>query len=61
VCNNYEMSSETASSLIDVLVMLLEQGCDPTLGNVVGYTPLDAALSPTAWALLCSALERVKK
>ena len=57
-CNNYKMSHELASSVIDILVVLLKQGCDPTLGNVVGYTPLDAALSPTALPLLFSALER---
>jgi hypothetical protein len=56
-CNTYNMSSEVESSLIKILVMLLGY-CDPTLSNVVGYTPLDAAFSPTAWPLLCSALER---
>jgi hypothetical protein len=57
-CNNYKMSHESMTSIIDILVMLLDRGCDPTLGNVVGYTPLDAALSPTAWPILCSALEK---
>jgi hypothetical protein len=54
------MSGEAESSLIGILVTLLDY-CDPTSSNVVGYTPLDAALSPTAWVLFCSALKRVGK
>jgi len=50
------MSNKAASSLIDVFVVLLEQGCDPTLDN------FDAALSPIAWwTLLCSALEKAEE
>jgi hypothetical protein len=57
-CNNYNMSVELGDSLVEILVMLLEKGCEPTLSNKVGYTPIDAALSPTAWPLFCRALER---
>lgn len=55
-CNNYEMSSENYEALVRLIKRLLEQ-CEPTSRNIVGYTPLDAALSPTAWPLLCTALE----
>lgn len=58
-CNNHNMPSSLAESLIEILVTLLEKGCDPTLGNKVGYTPIDAAFSPVAWPLFCCALERV--
>lgn len=60
-CNNYNMCSETASSLIDILVVLLNNGCSPALSNIKEYTPIDAALSPTAWPLFCCALERAGK
>ncbi len=60
-CNNYKMSIETASSIVNVLLVLLEQGCDPTLGNIVGYTPIDAGMSPAAWTLLYSAIVAAKK
>jgi hypothetical protein len=60
-CNNYKMNDEFAGSIVDLLVRLIEQGCDPTLGNIVGYNPVDAALSPTAWPLWCSALVGAKK
>jgi hypothetical protein len=58
-CNHYLMASETADSLVDILAVLLERGCSPILANTEGYTPLDAAMSPTAWTLLCRALEKV--
>jgi len=54
-CNNYEMSIENYEALIRLINRLLEQ-CELTSSNIVGYTPLDAALSPTAWPLLCTAL-----
>jgi hypothetical protein len=60
-CNNYKMNAKFAGSIVDLLVLLIEQGCDPTLSNVVGYNPVDAALSPTAWPLWCSALVGAKK
>jgi hypothetical protein len=58
-CNNFNMSSESAEAIIEILVALLEKGCDPTLGNMVASTPVDAALSPTAWPLFCRALKKV--
>jgi hypothetical protein len=60
-CDNNEMDLKSKKATINILVKLLDKGCDPTSPNVVGYTPLDAALSPTAWSLLCSALEEVGK
>ena len=60
-CNNHNMSIELEQSLIGILVTLLENGCEPTLSNEVGYTPIDAALSPTAWTLFCRALKRAGK
>jgi hypothetical protein len=47
-CNNYNMSIESAEAMIEILVALLEKGCDPTLCNLVAFTPVDAAFSPTA-------------
>jgi len=60
-CDNNEMDPASKKATINILVMLLDRGCDPTSPNVVGYTPLDAALSPIAWPLFCSALEKVGK
>jgi hypothetical protein len=54
-CNNYEMGNENCRAFIGLICRLLEK-CELTSSNIVGYTPLDAALSPTAWPLLCAAL-----
>lgn len=58
-CNNREMSKTRADAFIDLLASLLQQGCDPTQENREGYTPFDAALSPTVWPIFCAALKKV--
>ena len=60
-CNNYTMDNLRAESLVTVLVTLLRRDCDPTGLNCVGFTPIDAAMSPTAWPLVCHALARAGK
>lgn len=55
-CNNFCMSSIKAKGYTDLLVTLLRKGCSTFLRNDIGYTPIDLALSPTAWVLWCDAL-----
>jgi hypothetical protein len=61
-CNHYRMSKKEAEELTELIMALLggfhKQISYPTLGNIEGSTPFDAALSPTAWVLWCNALER---
>jgi hypothetical protein len=59
-CNNYRMSKKTADRAVSILVKLIKKGCDPAEKNIIGYTPVDAALSPTAWPLFCKALDSKK-
>src|SRR5437762_9464399 len=62
VITNYIMSKKGAEELTKLIIELLRgfhnQISYPTLGNKKGFTPFDAALSPTAWVLWCNALER---
>jgi hypothetical protein len=55
-CNNYRMSKRTRNRVVSILEKLIKKGCDPAEKNINGYTPVDAALSPTAWPLFCQAL-----
>jgi hypothetical protein len=58
-CNNHGIKVKSKDDIVNMLVVLLEKNCDPLLSNVVGFTPLDAAMSPVAWPLFCRALDIV--
>ncbi len=48
-CNDYTVDDTLVESLISTLELLVRKGCDPNLENIVGCTPVDAAMSPAAW------------
>ncbi|KAK1751127.1 hypothetical protein QBC47DRAFT_84623 [Echria macrotheca] len=56
-CNNFAMGPSMADEYVKLLCRLMEKGCDPTRGNMYGFTAVDAAMSPTAWPLFCRALK----
>ncbi|KAK3374720.1 ankyrin repeat-containing domain protein [Podospora didyma] len=58
-CSIPNLSRAVKARIVDFVVRLIGAGCDPVEGNVVGYTPIDAAMSPVGWPLLCVALEKV--
>ncbi|KAL4898172.1 ankyrin repeat-containing domain protein [Aspergillus ambiguus] len=48
-----------ATSLESRLVLLLQEGCDPSLRDVYGHTPSDFAMgSPKVWFQWCMAIEK---
>jgi len=55
-CNRWVMSEAEQESVLELIVDLLQRGCDPCLINVGKRTPSDYALSPAAWPIWCSAL-----
>lgn len=58
-CNIPSLSDDTREQIIGLLSRMIQQGVDPTRGNKLGYNSIDAAMSPSAWPLLCKALRRV--
>jgi hypothetical protein len=57
-CSNPDLTNAKKHLLTDLLARLIRVGLDPLIGNHVGFTPVDAAMSPRVWPLLCSALRR---
>ncbi|KAK4159919.1 hypothetical protein QBC43DRAFT_326346 [Cladorrhinum sp. PSN259] len=57
-CSVPNTSQETKARIVDVLERLILKGCDPVTGNIRGYTPIDAAMSPVAWPIFCAAIAK---
>ncbi|KAK4447341.1 ankyrin repeat-containing domain protein [Podospora aff. communis PSN243] len=57
-CSNPDLTNANKELVISLLARLICAGLDPLVGNHVGFTPIDAAMSPRVWPMLCSALRR---
>jgi len=58
-CSVQQPEEYEKGRIISFLARLLQGGLDPVAGNEVGWTPIDAAMSPVAWAYLCKAMRQV--
>ncbi|KAK3312285.1 hypothetical protein B0H66DRAFT_595883 [Apodospora peruviana] len=58
-CSRQNLPKEEKEGITNLLAQLMTQGLDPVARNNVGYTPIDAAMSPAVWPLLCSALKQI--
>ncbi|KAK4183880.1 hypothetical protein QBC35DRAFT_541754 [Podospora australis] len=57
-CSIPNIDAPIRKRIVSLLVGLTQRGCDPVEGNIAGYTPIDAAMSPVAWPLLCTAMNQ---
>ncbi|KAK0610779.1 ankyrin repeat-containing domain protein [Immersiella caudata] len=57
-CSKPDLADTDKEAVICLLARLISEGLAPLIGNIVGFTPIDAAMSPRVWPLLCSALKR---
>lgn len=60
-CSRQNLSAIEKADIVDILARLIRGGLDPVAGNHSGWTPIDAAMSPVAWPLLCEAMRQVGK
>lgn len=58
-CGIKKMDSTWMNDMIDIIVALLQTGCDSSLKKDIGWTPSDNALSPAAWLIWSEALTKV--
>ncbi|KAM7202937.1 hypothetical protein V8F20_004184 [Naviculisporaceae sp. PSN 640] len=58
-CNVPNLSDEVKRGAVSLMSKFIRAGCDPIEPNMVGFTSIDAAMTPVAWPLLCEALKEV--
>ncbi|KAF2816985.1 uncharacterized protein BDZ99DRAFT_6421 [Mytilinidion resinicola] len=59
ICNVYKLGSAWLEEMTEMIVSLLQIGCDPNLRNIWGVTPSDMMNSTSSWTLWCQCLEKV--
>lgn len=58
-CSRPNLLASEKADIVDILARLMKGGLDPVAGNNFGWTPINAAMSPVAWPLLCEAMRQV--
>ncbi|KAF2502865.1 hypothetical protein BU16DRAFT_21372 [Lophium mytilinum] len=58
VCDVHGPGAAWYEEISEIIVSLLQMGCDPNSENAYGFTPSDRFMSPSSWTLWCECLEK---
>jgi hypothetical protein len=57
-CDTASMAASWREEMVQLVIQLLQAGCDPNFSINDGWTPSDNALTPFSWAIWCESLTK---